>query len=117
MGMAKEVNEHTNGKVRDLVVPIVVLVIATISALLGTGAQALAADNRPFTLIGAFEATDVTRSLVAGVVISLIVAFLMLIGRKIPGRDYRCKHRCWYAFDVASSRDSVICLDDHCCYR
>lgn len=89
MGMAKEVNEHTNGKVRDLVVPIVVLVIATISALLGTGAQALAADNRPFTLIGAFEATDVTRSLVAGVVISLIVAFLMLIGRKIPGRDYR----------------------------
>jgi len=89
MGMAEEVKEHDGGKVRDLVVPIVVLVIATVTALLWTGAQALAADGRSFTLIGAFEATDVTRSLVSGVVISLVVAFLMMIGRKIPARDYR----------------------------
>ncbi|MFP3423326.1 Na+/H+ antiporter NhaC family protein, partial [Bacillus sp. SIMBA_161] len=52
------------------------------------GGQALAADGQDFSLIGAFESTDVTRPLVAGVVISLIVALLLLVGRKIPGRDY-----------------------------
>lgn len=88
MGMSEDLHEHEGGKVRDLIVPIITLIIATVSAMLYTGGQALAADGQDFSLIGAFESTDVTRSLVAGVVISLIVAFLLLIGRKIPARDY-----------------------------
>lgn len=88
MGMSEDLHEHEGGKVRDLIVPIIVLIIATVSAMLYTGGQALAADGQDFSLIGAFESTDVTRSLVAGVLISLIVAFLLLIGRKIPTRDY-----------------------------
>ena len=88
MGMSEDIKEHDNGKVRDLIVPILVLIVATVSAMLYTGGQALAADGQAFSLLGAFESTDVTRSLVAGAVISLIVTFLLLIGRKIPAGDY-----------------------------
>ncbi|WP_353047950.1 Na+/H+ antiporter NhaC family protein [Exiguobacterium sp. s122] len=88
MGMSEDIKEHDGGKVRDLIVPILVLIVATVSAMLFTGGQALAADGQAFSLLGAFEATDVTRSLVAGAIISLIVTFLLLIGRKIPAGDY-----------------------------
>ncbi|WP_428773424.1 Na+/H+ antiporter NhaC family protein [Vibrio sp.] len=61
-----DIRESEKGKVSDLVLPIVVLVVATIAALIYTGAEALAADEQAFNLLGAFENTDVGRSLIIG---------------------------------------------------
>lgn len=53
-----DIQQSENGKVSDLVIPIIVLVIATISSMILTGYQALSADDKAFTLLGALENTD-----------------------------------------------------------
>ena len=54
-----DIRESEKGKVSDLVLPIVTLIVATIASMLYTGGQALAADGKEFALLGAFENTDV----------------------------------------------------------
>ncbi len=81
------IEESENGSVADLVAPIVVLVIATISAMLYTGAQSLAADHHAFSILGAFENTDVGMSLLWGGLAGLFVALVMTVKQGIAKPD------------------------------
>lgn len=71
-----DTNAHS-GYARDLLIPILAMVLATIASLVWTGAQALG--ERPFSLMGAMENTDPGRSLmfggIAGVIAALWVIF------------------------------------------
>lgn len=68
-----------NGKVIDLVLPILVLIFGTIFMMIRTGGYF----SGEATLSGAFGNANVNLSLVVSSVISLIVAFLMYIPRKL----------------------------------
>jgi tetracycline resistance efflux pump len=81
------IEESENGSVADLVAPIVVLVIATISAMLYTGAQSLAADHHAFSILGALENTDVGMSLLWGGLAGLFVALVMTVKQGIAKPD------------------------------
>ncbi|WP_455483010.1 Na+/H+ antiporter NhaC family protein [Haemophilus parahaemolyticus] len=75
--------------VRDLVLPILALIIGTVAMMIKTGGDALAEAGNPFTLLGAFENTTVGISLVTGGVASIIVLTLcLLVRRHISVGDY-----------------------------
>ena len=75
--------------VRDLVLPILALIIGTVTMMLKTGGDALAESGNPFTILGAFENTTVGISLVTGGVASIIVLTLCLLMRRhISVGDY-----------------------------
>ena len=75
--------------VRDLVLPILALIIGTVAMMLKTGGDALAEAGNPFTILGAFENTTVGISLVTGGVASIIVLTLCLLMRRhISVSDY-----------------------------
>lgn len=82
---APELDEDENGRVADLVSPILVLVLATLTAMIWTGNTALVADNQAFSILGAFENTDVTLSLISGGGIGLLFAVIRLLSRNISG--------------------------------
>ncbi|OOE81566.1 Na+/H+ antiporter [Salinivibrio sp. ML198] len=71
------IEESDKGSVADLVAPIIMLVVATVGAMLYTGGQALAADAQSFSLLGAFENTDVGMSLLWGGLAGLAVSLVM----------------------------------------
>ena len=75
---------NENGQVSDLVLPILMLVLATIAAMIWTGYASLADENQAFSILGAFENTDVTLSLINGGIIGLLLTVVRLINRKIP---------------------------------
>lgn len=79
-----DIRESEKGKVADLVLPIVMLVVATIASMLFTGAQALAADGKEFALLGAFENTDVGTSLIYGGLVGLAVALVTVLKQGLP---------------------------------
>ena len=54
----EEVIEGVKGKVRNLILPILVLITVTVFMMIHTGSEALAADGKPFSLLGAFENTN-----------------------------------------------------------
>ncbi len=64
----------STGAVADLVWPIIALVVATVGSMLWTGYQATEGNASIFTI---FENTDVTKSLVLGGLIGLIVTIAM----------------------------------------
>ncbi|UXN33924.1 Na+/H+ antiporter NhaC family protein [Avibacterium paragallinarum] len=77
------------GHVRNLILPIVTLIGATVFMMLHTGNEALAADGKPFSVLGAFENTTVGISLVVGGCASIIVATLcILIDRQVRFSEY-----------------------------
>ncbi|MFB9134404.1 Na+/H+ antiporter NhaC family protein [Vibrio sp. AK197] len=78
-----DIVESENGKVSDLVLPIVFLIVATVIAMMYTGAQALASDGLGFNILGAFENTDVGTSLIYGGVVGLAIALLTVFKQKI----------------------------------
>ncbi|WP_038174508.1 Na+/H+ antiporter NhaC family protein [Vibrio pacinii] len=78
-----DIVESEGGKVSDLVLPIVFLIVATIASMLYTGGQALAADGHQFNLLGAFENTDVGMSLIYGGLVGLAVALFTVIKQGI----------------------------------
>ncbi len=61
-----DIKESQNGRVGDLVWPIVILIIATFFFMVFTGYQVLAAEGKPFALLGAFENTNVGQALCLG---------------------------------------------------
>ncbi len=77
------VEESAAGKVADLLLPIVALIAATLFFMLYTGNQALASSTLPFTVLGAFENTDVGKSLCYGGLVGLLCAFVIVIKQKI----------------------------------
>lgn len=74
------------GKVRDLIVPIVVLIGATTAAMLWTGAKAMG--DTPFSILGAFENTDVAASLVYGGIAGLVTIMILMGVAGRPAREY-----------------------------
>lgn len=82
-----DIPEGQNGKVLDLVLPIVLLIIATIGAMLFTGGQALSGEGIDFSILGAFENTDVGTSLVYGGSTGLLAALVTVFKQKMPLRD------------------------------
>lgn len=93
MAMAKndiaDENIVITGRMRNLVIPIFVLILATVFMMIYTGNQALASEGKSFSLLGAFENTRVGISLVFGGVSALIALTLCLIsGKQINLTDY-----------------------------
>ncbi|MGF1710365.1 Na+/H+ antiporter NhaC family protein [Vibrio kagoshimensis] len=82
-----DIEESETGSVADLVMPIVSLIVATVAAMMYTGGQALAADGIAFNLLGAFENTDVGKSLVYGGILGLLVALGTVFKQKLPTID------------------------------
>lgn len=93
---ALEREEHENmeelgikGKVRNLVLPILVLIFVTVSMMIYTGSQTLAADGKAFSLLGAFENTNVGVSLVTGGSSAVIISsVLIMLGRQVSLPEY-----------------------------
>ncbi|MGR5061767.1 Na+/H+ antiporter NhaC family protein [Photobacterium sp. DNB22_13_2] len=82
-----EIEESKNGRVADLIMPIVTLIVATFFFMIFTGYQALAADGLAFSVLGAFENTDVGMSLVYGGLVGFIAALIPVIRQRIPMAD------------------------------
>ncbi|NLS11447.1 Na+/H+ antiporter NhaC family protein [Vibrio sp. SM6] len=78
-----DIKESENGKVSDLILPILVLIVATVAAMIYTGAQALAGNGADFSVLGAFENTDVGTSLVCGALFGLAVALVTVLKQGI----------------------------------
>lgn len=81
------IDESDKGCVSDLVVPIIVLIVATMFWMVYSGAQALQADGKAFSVLGAFENTDVGMSLLFGGVVGLLSALVTVIKQGIPAAD------------------------------
>ncbi|MCG8474212.1 MAG: Na+/H+ antiporter NhaC family protein, partial [Cytophagales bacterium] len=82
---ATEIEDTGQGSVADLVAPVLILVFSTVTALIYTGANALAEAGQAFSVLGAFENTDVATSLLIGGAIGLAVSFAMLSRQKVSG--------------------------------
>jgi len=82
---APMLEEDENGKVSDLVLPILVLVMATLIAMLWTGGSAMLDNFLPFSLLGAFEHTNVTLSLFTGGLIGLLFTGVRLLIGGVSG--------------------------------
>lgn len=81
------IDQSERGKVSDLILPIVGLIIATISSLIGLGAQAAAADGIEVTIFSAFENTDVGTALCYGGLIGLLLALWTVFKQKLAIAD------------------------------
>ncbi|ROV58873.1 Na+/H+ antiporter NhaC family protein [Vibrio ponticus] len=82
-----DITESEKGKVSDLVLPIVALIIATVASMLYTGGQALAEAGKPFALLGAFENTNVGTSLIYGGLVGLFVALFTVVKQGLPALE------------------------------
>ncbi|WP_136255814.1 Na+/H+ antiporter NhaC family protein [Onishia niordana] len=80
------IEEAEGGRTRDLLLPILTLVAATVAMILYTGASALSADGQAFSLLGAFEQTDVATSLLIGGAVALIATLALLWPRSTVRR-------------------------------
>ncbi|MBD1557893.1 Na+/H+ antiporter NhaC family protein [Vibrio sp. S9_S30] len=78
-----DISESEKGRVADLIMPIVALILATIFFMLYTGAESLAESGKGFDLLGAFENTDVGTSLCYGGLIGLVTALITVFRQKI----------------------------------
>ena len=84
-----EIPVRAKGKVRNLVLPIVVLILATVAMMMYTGNQALAADGKPFSVLGAFENTTVGISLVVGGLSAIaVVTLCIVLDRQVGLAEY-----------------------------
>ncbi|MGR3808587.1 transporter, NhaC family (TC 2.A.35) [Pasteurella testudinis DSM 23072] len=102
-----EIAGGKHGRVIDLILPILVLIIGTISMMIYTGAQSLAADGQAFSILGAFENTTVGTSLVVGGVAALITATLCaLSSRQISLKEYLLA----YGLGVKSMFGAILVL-------
>ncbi len=81
------IKESNNGRVSDLMMPIVTLIIATVFFMIFTGYQALAADDVAFSVLGAFEETDVGMALFYGGLVGLAAALIPVLRQKLPMAD------------------------------
>ena len=82
---AAQLGNHERGRVSDLVIPIVILVLATLAALIWTGAGALAEQGKAFSVLGAFENTNVADSLVYGALVGLALTVLRMLNHNLSG--------------------------------
>ncbi|UJF21217.1 Na+/H+ antiporter NhaC family protein [Shewanella sp. OMA3-2] len=79
-GANTDLPEADSGKVIGLFLPILALIFATVYFMISSGADVLGANGKAFTILGAFENTQVSQSLfygsIIGFCITLILAFI-----------------------------------------
>ena len=76
------IEESKNGCVSDLVIPIVVLITATISFMIYSGYQSLVESGEAFSILGSFENTNVGSSLLYGSAMGLLSSFIYCVATK-----------------------------------
>lgn len=81
-----ELPANENGRVHDLIWPIIILVAATVFFMLYTGAQATKGE---VTLLASFKNTDVATSLLYGGIIGLLSSLVFVWARKTSLKDTR----------------------------
>ena len=81
-------DELGNGSAKNLLVPIAALVVSAVFFLIYTGYINLAADNQPFTIMGAFAETDVALALLWCGSIAVFVAVLLMIPQQAGAAHY-----------------------------
>ena len=102
--MEQEVEGNTKGKVIDLLLPIIVLIVACIAMMLYTGGILEGA-----TIVTAFADCSSARSLVMGSFIALVVTFLFYIPRKVITFNEFCD--CFVAgFKAMTPAVMILCL-------
>ncbi|AAU37928.1 Na+/H+ antiporter NhaC family protein [[Mannheimia] succiniciproducens] len=85
----QETNSAVQGQVRNLVLPIVGLIIGTVTMMMHTGNQALLADGKEFSVLGAFENTTVGISLVVGGMTAVLIStILIVLAKKLSSGNY-----------------------------
>lgn len=72
-----------NGTVLDLILPVLVLICTTIGFMYLTGYETVVADGLDVTLTNIFGNASTNLSLIIGAMISILVAFVMYIPRKL----------------------------------
>ena len=77
------VSDGSRGRVYALIIPVLVLIASTVSAMIYTGAKA----SETFSILGAFENTDVNTSLVFGGICGVLAVVLCTPGT-IKATDY-----------------------------
>ena len=82
-GANADLPEADTGKILGLFLPIVTLVIATVYFMVSSGANALTEKNIDFTIIKAFENTDVSYSLFFGALVGLAVTLFLVIKQDV----------------------------------
>lgn len=75
----EEEESGVKGQVRNLVLPILVLIVVTVSMMMYTGGQALAESGTAFSVLGAFENTNVGISLVVGGSSAVIMSTVLIV--------------------------------------
>lgn len=78
-GATAELEESDKGNLFGLIIPILVLIVGTVFFMINSGADSLAADNKAFSVLGAFENTDVGSSLVYGAIAGLVTALVLSV--------------------------------------
>ncbi|MFZ7173590.1 Na+/H+ antiporter NhaC family protein [[Pasteurella] aerogenes] len=85
----EEIQSGNGGHVRNLILPILALIIATVAMMLYTGGQALAENGQPFSILGAFENTTVGISLVVGGSLAVLTVTLCILwDRQVSLKEY-----------------------------
>ncbi|MDO5053913.1 MAG: Na+/H+ antiporter NhaC family protein [Pasteurella oralis] len=85
----EEEQSGVQGHVRNLILPIAVLILATVGMMMYTGNEALAAEGKPFDILGAFENTTVGISLVVGGVSAVLISTICIIlDRQVSLNEY-----------------------------
>ncbi|MCL1107224.1 Na+/H+ antiporter NhaC family protein [Shewanella algicola] len=82
-GATADLPEADTGKVIGLFLPIAILVFATVYFMVSSGADALASSELPFSVLGAFENTDVSSSLFFGSIVGFIATVVLAIKQKV----------------------------------
>ena len=79
---AKEMKFNPDGKVIDLVIPVIILVIGCVSAMMYVGYQGIAGTETPVTLVNMFANTDAFSALPFGSLIALIINLIYFMVRR-----------------------------------
>ncbi|GLP96686.1 Na+/H+ antiporter NhaC family protein [Paraferrimonas sedimenticola] len=85
-GTNAELEEANNGSVAGLFGPIITLVVATASFMVASGAAELADAGQAFSILGAFENTNVGYSLFNGSVAGLAVTLVFAFKQRLEGQ-------------------------------
>ncbi|MDE1460492.1 Na+/H+ antiporter NhaC family protein [Spartinivicinus poritis] len=80
-------NNEREGKVYQLVLPIVSLIFATLFFVWFTGYQALVADNLPITVLGAFENCDPAGAMLYGGLVGTVITLAIAVKERLTGKE------------------------------
>jgi Na+/H+ antiporter NhaC len=87
-GEISKIPQDENGHVRDLVIPILTLIIATVAFIIGLGVIGTHTAGLPMTVMHILEHTDVAVALVMGAGLGLLSCVAFAILDKFKSQDY-----------------------------